>query len=117
MHDSSSVAVVFDVAIGDLRLTNVPARLSPGARPAIGLDVLAALTPTFDAASHLLTLRQRAPSPSGEPLPILLAFPGVTFVARARQAPVAIESAAGRAALRGSRWTIDLRRGAIFTQP
>jgi hypothetical protein len=116
MRDSASVAVVFSVAIGAMRFTNVPARLSPAARPAIGLDVLAALTPTFDAASHLLTLRQRAVAPSGDPLPILLSFPGVRIVARAGQPPVAIESAAGRAALRGARWTFDVRHGAIVVQ-
>src|ERR1019366_6393065 len=85
MHDSASVAVVFGARIGAMRLTNVPARLSPAARPAIGLDVLAALTPTFDAGAHLLTLRQRAIAPSGDPLPILLSFPGIKFVARAGQ--------------------------------
>ena len=115
MHDSASVAVVYRVAIGGVRLTNVPARLSPGVRPAIGLDVLAALTPTFDAGAHLLTLRQRAIAPSGDPLPILLSFPGIRFVARAGQPPVAMESAAGRAALRGTRWTFDVRHGAIVT--
>ena len=113
MHDSASVAVVYRVAIGGVHLANVPARLSPGARPAIGLDVLAALMPTFDAGSHLLTLRQHAIAPSGDPLPILLSFPGMRFVARAGQSPVAMESAAGRAALRGTRWTFDVRHGAI----
>jgi hypothetical protein len=116
MHDGASVAVVYTVAIGALRLTNVPARLSPGARPIIGLDVLASVTPTFDAAGHLLTLRQHPVQPAGEQLPILLSFPGVRVVARAGDPPVAIESAAGRAALRGARWTFDLRRGAIVLQ-
>ncbi|MFI5243907.1 MAG: tetratricopeptide repeat protein [Gemmatimonadales bacterium] len=116
MRDSASVAVVFGVRIGTMRLTNVQARLSPAARPAIGLDVLAALTPTFDAGAHLLTLRQRAAASSGDPLPILLSFPGVKFVARAGQPPVAIGSAAGGAALRGARWTFDVRRGAIVVQ-
>ena len=113
MRDSAAVAVVYSVAIGAMQLMNVPARLSPSARPSIGLDLLAALTPTFDAGAHRLTLRQHVAASSGEPLPILLAFPGVRLVARVGQAPVAIESAAGRAALRGSRWTLDIRRGAI----
>ena len=113
MHDGASMAAVFNVAIGDLRLTNVPAQLSPGARPLVGLDVLAALMPTFDATAHRLTLRQHVASVSGETLPILLSFPGVRIVARMGTPPVSIESAAGRAALRGSRWTLAVRRGAI----
>jgi hypothetical protein len=116
MHAGASVAAVLNVSIGDLRLTNVPAQLAPGARPVVGLDVLAALSPTFDATAHRLTLRQSVVAVSGESLPILLAFPGVRIVARAGQAPVSIESAAGRAALRGSRWTLDARHGAIVAQ-
>jgi hypothetical protein len=115
MHDGTSAAAVYSVAIGAMRLTNVPASLSPAARPAIGLDVLAALMPTFDAAAHLLTLGQHASASSGEPLPILLSFPGVRFVARTGQPPIAMESSAGRAALRGARWTFDLRHGAIVS--
>jgi len=113
MRDTASVAAVFTVGIGEMRLVNVPAMLSPGARPAVGFDLLAALMPTFDAGAHLLTLREAASASSGEPLPILLGFPGVKIVARAGQPPVAMESAAGRAALRGARWTFDLKRGAI----
>jgi hypothetical protein len=116
MHDSTSVAVIYSVRIGGVRLTNVSASLSPSATPAIGLGVLAALTPTFDAGAHSLTVRRQAPPPLGDPLPILLAFPGVKLVARAGQAPVPMESAAGRAALRGTRWTFDVRRGAILVQ-
>jgi hypothetical protein len=113
MHGGASVAAVFNVSIGELRLTNVAAQLAPAARPVVGLDVLAALSPTFDAAAHRLTLRQRVAAASGETLPILLAFPGVRIVTRAGQPPVSIESAAGRAALRGSRWTLDVRHGTI----
>ena len=116
MHNGASVAVVLEAAIGGIRFTNVAASLSPDAVPAIGLDVLAALTPTFDAAAHLLTLRQGAATTSGEPLPILLSFPGVRFVPGAGRPPVSLESAAGRAALRGARWTLDVRHGAIVMQ-
>jgi hypothetical protein len=117
MRDSGSVAVVYEASIGAMRLTNVPARMYPGVRPMIGLDLLAALTPTFDVGAHRLTLRQVAASPSGDPLPILLSFPGVRLVTREGQAPVAIDSAAGRAALRGTRWTLNVRQGAIVLLP
>jgi hypothetical protein len=116
MRDSATIAAVYALSIGTMRLANVPARLSPRARPVIGLDVLAALSPTFDAAAHRLTLRQHGAAASGETLPILLAFPGVRIVAHAGQPPVFIESAAGRAALRGSRWTLDVRHGAIVAE-
>lgn len=116
MRDSASVAVMYSVAIGAVRLTNVPARLSPAARPVIGLDLLAVLMPTFDAGAQVLTLRQHAPPPRGDALPVLLSFPGVRVVVRAGQAPAAMESPAGRAALRGSRWTFDLAHGAIVLE-
>ncbi len=113
MRDSATVAVVRELSIGAMHLANVHARLSPGGRPAIGLDVLAPLLPTFDAGLHTLTLREHAVVVSGDAIPFLLGFPGMRIVARAGQPPVAIESAAGRAALRGARWTFDLKRGAI----
>jgi hypothetical protein len=117
MHDTTSVAVVYAVGIGAIRLVNVPARLSPVARPTIGLDILAPLMPVFDAGAHALTLRQHAAQAQGDLLPFVLGFPGVSFVARPGQPLVAMGSAAGRAALRGSRWTFDLRRGAIVVLP
>ncbi len=114
MRDSATVAVVRDFTIGAIHLSNVRARLSPSARPAIGLDVLAALEPTFDGVGHRLTLRRHNVAIAGEALPILLGFPGVRFLPRAGQPPVTLESAAGRAALRGTPWTFDLKRGAIM---
>lgn len=113
MRDSATVAVVREFSIGTMRFTNVRAKLSPTAHPAIGLDLLAALEPTFDAAGRHLTLRRKNVVISGEPIPILIGFPGFRLVPRAGQPPVAIESAAGRAALRGAPWTLDLKRGAI----
>ena len=117
MHDSATVAVVYAAGIGELRLTNIPARLSPTARPTVGLDVLAAFMPTFDAAQQVLTLRQHPQPQDGTLLPLMLGFPGISFAARAGQPLVRMESAAGRAALRGSRWSFDLRRGAIVMLP
>ncbi len=116
MADTMSVAVIRSVGIGALRLSNVPARLSPVARAAIGFDVLSTFIPTFDAASHLLTLREHGSAPKGASLPILLSFPGVRFVPRAEQPPITLESAAGRAALRGARWTFDVKHGAIVAE-
>jgi hypothetical protein len=116
MQEGTSAAVIYTVGIGAMKLTNVRAQLSPGARPAIGFDVLTAFSPTFDAAAHVLTLHQRDANSSGDPLPILLSFPGIRIVARSGQAPVAMESAAGRAALRGVRWTFNVKRGAVVAE-
>jgi hypothetical protein len=113
MRDSATVAVVREFSIGTIQLTNVRATLSPTARPKIGLDVLAALEPTFDAGGRHLTLRRHNVVISGETVPFLLGFPGVRLVPRAGQPPVGIETAAGRAALRGAPWTLDLKRGAV----
>lgn len=115
MRDSATVAVVREFSIGAIRFSNIPAKLSPNAHAAIGLDVLAALMPAFDAGAGSLTLRQKPVVVSGESLPILLSFPGMRVVAREGQSPAALESAAGRAALRGMRWTLDVRHGAIIT--
>ena len=113
MRDSATVAVVREFKIGTIQFSNVRAKLSPAAHPAIGLDVLAALEPTFDAAGRHLTLRRHNAVIAGETVPILIGFPGFRLVPRVGQPPVTIESAAGRAALRGAPWTVDLKRGVI----
>jgi len=112
MRDSATVAVVREFKIGTIQFNNVRATLSPAAHPAIGLDVLASLDPTFDPAGHRLTLRRHYMVVAGETVPVLLGFPGVRLVPRAGQPPVSIEGAAGRAALRGAPWPVDLQRGA-----
>lgn len=117
MREKASVAVVYTVGIGAIHLKNVAATLSPGVPATIGLDVLAPLTPTFDAGARVLSLRMNPVQAQGNALPFLLEFPGVRFVARPGEPLVAMESPAGRAALRGSRWTFDLRRGAIVVAP
>jgi hypothetical protein len=111
----ASLAVAHTMTIGRIALRNVPARLEPVASARVGLDVLARLTPAFDMTARTLTLHSGpAGSARGDELRILLTFPGVRIVARADAAPVALESAAGRAALRGARWTFDLKRGAVI---
>ena len=110
----TTLAVALRVGIGVQVLSNVPARLEPDTRVRVGLDVLAAMKPTFDLATHRLTLRPAAKEQDpGEAIPFLLGFPGVRIVPRRGSAPVAIESSAGRAALRGGPWTFDLRHGVI----
>ena len=61
-----------------------PPHSTPGAHAAIGLDVLAALTPDVRRGARTRSrCASDAASPPGDSLPILLAFPGVRLVARA----------------------------------
>jgi hypothetical protein len=116
-RDGVTLAVAPSVAVGSIIRTNVPVTLQRGGGARVGFDVIAALTPTFDATARTLTLRVKDETPAGgREIPFLLGFPGVRVVPGAAQAPVAIESAAGRAALRGAVWTLSLKRGAIIVR-
>jgi len=114
------VAIVRELSLGALTMHNVPARVDVSlgvGRARMGFDVFALLAPTVNARAGTVTLRragrveQRALATG---LPVVLGFPGVRL-AIGRGAPLAIiTSPAGRAALRGRPWTVDLRRGVIW---
>lgn len=114
------LGVLPEIAIGELVLRNIPVRIdsSLGAgRARLGFDVFALLAPTVDARAGMVTLRRtgRVNEPPGAAgIPFLLGFPDVHLAWRSGEAPVPITSPAGRAALRGQRWTVDLRRGVIW---
>jgi hypothetical protein len=113
-RDGVTLAVAPSVAIGGWQRTNVPVSLERNGTARIGFDLLAPFTPTFNAGARTLTLHAANNlSLTGREVPILLGFPGVRIVTRVGEAPVPMESAAGRAALRGGAWTFSLRRGAI----
>lgn len=114
------VAVVREFAVGALLVRHTPARIDASlgvGRARIGLDVFAALAPTVDARAGMVTLRRSGRVAEREVatgMPLLLGFPGVRIAAR-RGAPLAsLTAPAGRAALRGGQWTIDVRRGMIW---
>ncbi len=122
-------AAALELRLGTLVLTNVPIRIEGDAAAVrIGLGWLAQLMPTVDPVARTVRLRAPPapatpqsprvvpPEPAGEPLPVLFGFPGVRMVARVGSAPVALESAGGRAALRGTRWTLDPARGAVYRE-
>jgi hypothetical protein len=131
-RNDTTFGVALSVAIGPYTLTNVPVRLVAEARARVGLDVLAPLVPTFNVAARRLelvpapqgpgpqnrgALRAADPGPGADnQIPFLLGFPGVRIVPRRGSAPVALDAAAGRAALRGVRWTFDLRHGALVVR-
>ena len=113
-RDGVTLAVAPSVALGSIVRSNIPVTLQRGGTARVGFDVIAGLTPTFDATARTLTLRVKDETAAvGHEIPFLLDFPGVRLVSRAGAPPVAIESAAGRAALRGGAWTLSLKRGVI----
>jgi hypothetical protein len=61
-----------------------------------------------------LTVRAERGPVKGTPQELYLTFPGVSFVADPGAPPVAVDSPAGRAALRHRRWTLDVAAGAII---
>jgi hypothetical protein len=114
------VAIVRELSLGALTVTNVPARvdatLGPG-RARLGFDVFAALAPTVDARAGTVTLRRAGRVHERDlatGLPMLLGFPGARIAVRRETPPAPIASPAGRAALRGRPWTVDPRRGTIW---
>lgn len=123
-EDSTGVvAVVNELHLGDVTLSNVPARLDlgAGAKPAsgasIGLDVLRRLAPTFDASTQTITLRrsgQVALSTFGSRAPMLFDAQGLRILLDGRWEASA--SRASEALLSTRRWTLDAKRGAIILQ-
>jgi len=80
----------------------------------IGLDVLWSLQPIFDERAGTLTLgRSVTATSTAQQLPWMLTFPGLLLVPEVGQPPLRIESARGRALLRGTRWQIDTRTATI----
>jgi len=114
------VAIVRELSLGALTLRNVPARVDAAlgaGRARLGFDVFASLAPTVDARAGVVTLRRagRVDEPTAATaLPMLLGFPGVRLAARRGEPLALITSPAGRMALRGHPWTVDVRRGTIW---
>lgn len=114
------VMIVREIALGALTLRNVPARVDATlgvGRARLGFDVFAVLAPTVDARAGTVTLRRSgrvAEREGATGLPVVLGFPGVRLAIRRGEPLAIIASPAGRAALRGRPWTVDLRRGMIW---
>jgi hypothetical protein len=123
---SGAVAVVPELHLGDVILSNVPARVVvDSARGAsrsrqltiIGLDVLQRLAPTFDPTTQMVTLRrsgQIAPSVSGTRTPMLLDEQGIRLLVDDQWVRAGSGATAKLLAMRP--WTLDARRGAIVLQ-
>jgi hypothetical protein len=106
-------AVATSVRVGGLTLANVPVRVEAlaGARARLGLDLLADLTPTFDAGARRLTLR-RAKTPrrvaGGERVQTLFLPTGLYLIRGGR-----VRAFAARDLRPATRWTLDGRRGEL----
>lgn len=115
------LGILQECTVGTLSLMNVPVRIDAtlgAGRARIGVDVFAMLAPTVDGRAGTVTLRRAgrvAERPGAAGVPFVLGFPGVRLAVRAGEEPVPMTSPAGRAALRGRPWTLDLRRGMIWS--
>ena len=122
---------VADVRIGRLSLVNVPVRFGPAPAAAavrrppelaavrVGLDVLGAFAPTFDAGAAVLTLRGdgrvRGARRGAARVPAVLSTDGVYVPAG--DALVSLATARGRRVVpEARRWTFDRRRGEIVVE-
>ena len=126
-EDSSGVVgVISELHLGDVVLSNVPARLESdtvhapqGGRSGafVGVDVLRRLAPTFDPMADTITLRrsgQVGQSTVGTRAPMLLDAQGLRILVDGRW-----ENPASRATaqlLSTRRWILDAKRGTIVIQ-
>jgi hypothetical protein len=123
---SGVVAVVSELHLGDVILSNVTARLETDSARApqgkgsgvfMGLDVLRRLAPTFDPVADTITLRrsgQVGQSTVGTRAPMLLDTRGLRILIDGKwESP---DSRAMGQLLSTRRWILDARRGTIIIQ-
>jgi hypothetical protein len=123
---TGAVAIIPELHVGTVTLSNVPVRLdtdsAPGAKHGrqsviLGLDVLRRLAPTFDPATDTITLRrtgQIGPTMVGTRAPMLLDEQGLRFVIEGRWQTVASPKTAKF--LGAQRWTLDAKHGVLVLQ-
>jgi hypothetical protein len=124
--DSTGViAVVPELHLGNVVLSNVPARIETDESlvsgsalvSSIGLDVLLHLAPTFDPAARSIMLRrsgQIAPATPGTRLPLLVEPAGTRVLVDGRWESMTAHDVA--TVLSTRRWTVDARRGTVLLQ-
>ena len=123
---TGAVAIVPELHVGTVTLSNVPVRLdTDSSRKAkrdrqsvvVGLDVLQRLAPTFDPVTDTVTLRrtgQIGPTAVGTRAPMLLDEQGFRFVIDGQWQTA---SSPKTAKLLGTqRWTLDVKRGVLVLQ-
>ncbi len=114
------LGIVQECALGELTLRNLAVRVDTSmgvGRARIGFDVFARMGPTVDARAGTVTFRRDGRVGTGDArtaVPFVLGFPGVRVAVRAGAPLAGLTTPAGRAALRGMVWTVDVRRGVIW---
>jgi hypothetical protein len=116
----ATLGALDEVRIGGATLGNVPVAfesLSQPRRALIGLDVLAKLSPTFDATRQRLVLRRGriARDRAGDRVAALM-MPDAVLVRRV-DGFVPLDGGEMLSALRGRVWTLDVRRGELLFEP
>ena len=118
----TTLGALDEVQIGEATLGNVPVTFETSAqgssrRAVIGLDLLARLSPTFDAPRRRLVLRRGriAAKRAGERVAVLM-MPDAVLVRRL-DGFIALDGDEMRSALRGRAWTLDSRRGELLLEP
>ena len=121
---TGAVAIVSELHLGDVTLSNVTARLDTSSRSAkrarenvvVGLDVLRTLAPAFDPTAQTITLRrgQVPPTTVGTRSPMLLDERGLRFVVDGHWETG--ESSAAAKLLGTQRWTLDAKHGVLILQ-
>lgn len=123
LHGRPGSEVLDELWIAERRLEGLEAAVDPTASPLeirVGLDALWALHPQVDERAGVLSLG-RAPDLAAiqgpvEQVPFVLTFPGLLLVPRVGSPPMAIESRAARALLRGTRWQVDARTATVVVE-
>lgn len=111
------------LSIGERTLEWIDAYVDPAVPPGevrIGIDIFWRLRPVIDERAGTMTLpfageRTVAP-PRASHLPVMLAFPGLMLVPSPGVPPFGVESAEGRAYLRGTRWRLDPANSTIIVE-
>jgi hypothetical protein len=118
----TTLGALDEVQIGEATLGNVPVTFEAlvqgsSRRAVIGLDLLARLSPTFDAPRRRLVLRRSriAAKRAGERVALLM-MPDAVLVRRL-DGFIALDGDEMRSALRGRAWTLDSRRGELLLEP
>ena len=113
-------AVLAKARLGPVTFTNLPVDLEPlgsATRARIGLDLLGRFAPTFHPHDGRIVLRRSGKLSRlvpGERLPLLLDAHDAWVVWAGRRESLGAEPVSRR--LRGARWTLDSRRGAIVLE-
>jgi hypothetical protein len=123
---TGAVAIVPELHVGTVTLSNVPVRLDADSVPSakrdrqsviLGLDVLRRLAPTFDPVTDTITLRrtgQIGPTMVGTRAPMLLDEQGLRFVIEGRWQTAASPKTAKLLGMQ--HWTLDAKHGVLVLQ-